>query len=322
MPKHEKGTPKEIANRSKSKGLQKLKWFCQMCQKQCRDQNGFKCHLTSEAHQRQMLLFADNQNSYLREFSREFEANFMHILRHSFGCKRVKANEVYQEYIKDKGHVHMNSTTWHTLTGFVLYLGKSGKCKVDENEKGWHIQYIDQEEEIRKQKLQQRAKQEKDDEERQQDQLQRQIERAREKLGDEDEMTARKEPQELIRNDDSKIAFSLGGKKQLIDKKPAPFLGKNAFSGSSKSSATETGADKKFKVMSKGFTAAADLAGPSTSKRSENGESDRGHLGASSSKKPTAGQKRKSALEEIMEEEEEALRRKRDLKKYWMNKRE
>lgn len=114
MPKHEKGTPKEIANRHKSKGLQKLKWFCQMCQKQCRDQNGFKCHLTSEAHQRQMLLFADNQNSYLREFSREFEANFirvsflnflnfwkilLQILRSTFGCKRVKANDVYQEYV-------------------------------------------------------------------------------------------------------------------------------------------------------------------------------------------------------------------------------
>lgn len=30
----------------------------------------------------------------------------------------------------------MNSTVWHTLTGFVLYLGSSGKCKIDENEKG------------------------------------------------------------------------------------------------------------------------------------------------------------------------------------------
>jgi len=35
-------TPKAIANRMKSKGLQKLRWYCQMCQKQCRDANGFK----------------------------------------------------------------------------------------------------------------------------------------------------------------------------------------------------------------------------------------------------------------------------------------
>jgi DNA/RNA-binding protein KIN17 len=31
-------TPKAIANRLKSKGLQKLRWYCQMCQKQCRDE--------------------------------------------------------------------------------------------------------------------------------------------------------------------------------------------------------------------------------------------------------------------------------------------
>ena len=31
-------TPKAIANRIKAKGLQKLRWYCQMCQKQCRDE--------------------------------------------------------------------------------------------------------------------------------------------------------------------------------------------------------------------------------------------------------------------------------------------
>ena len=86
MPKHERGSTKEIANRVKSKGLQKLKWFCQMCKKQCRDQNGFKCHLTSEAHQRQLLLFAEDQNSYLREFSQEFDTSFMHVSTNIF-CK-------------------------------------------------------------------------------------------------------------------------------------------------------------------------------------------------------------------------------------------
>lgn len=63
-----------------------------MCSKQCRDQNGFKCHLTSESHQRQLLLFAENQNSYLRQFSREFESNFMHVM--DFGDKRlIKCNK-------------------------------------------------------------------------------------------------------------------------------------------------------------------------------------------------------------------------------------
>jgi len=37
----------------------------------------------------------------------------------------------------------MNATKWTTLTGFVKHLGKSGKCTVDETEKGWYITWID-----------------------------------------------------------------------------------------------------------------------------------------------------------------------------------
>ena len=70
MPKAEKGSIKDLANKMKSKGLQKLRWYCQMCQKQCRDENGFKCHTTSESHQRQLLLFAENPHKYLDEFSK------------------------------------------------------------------------------------------------------------------------------------------------------------------------------------------------------------------------------------------------------------
>ena len=61
----EAGTPKWLANKMKSKGLQKLRWYCQMCQKQCRDQNGFKCHISSESHQRQLLLFAEKPGKFL-----------------------------------------------------------------------------------------------------------------------------------------------------------------------------------------------------------------------------------------------------------------
>ncbi len=134
MPKPEAGTPKAIANRIKSKGLQKLRWYCQMCNKQCRDQNGFKCHLTSESHQRQLLLFAENPGSYMSEFSVTFEKGFMDIVRRQYGTKRVHANQVYSQYIKDKEHIHMNATRWYTLTGFIHYLGKAGICKVRKKE--------------------------------------------------------------------------------------------------------------------------------------------------------------------------------------------
>jgi DNA/RNA-binding protein KIN17 len=61
----------------------------------------------------------------------------------SFGTKRVKANNVYQEYIQDKNHLHMNATRWVTLTEFIKHLGRTGAAHVDETEKGWFIAWID-----------------------------------------------------------------------------------------------------------------------------------------------------------------------------------
>ena len=43
-------TPKAIANRIKSKGLQKLRWYCQMCQKQCRDEVSLIEYLINVTH--------------------------------------------------------------------------------------------------------------------------------------------------------------------------------------------------------------------------------------------------------------------------------
>ncbi|TRY94519.1 hypothetical protein DNTS_003544 [Danionella cerebrum] len=81
-------SPKAISNRIKAKGLQKLRWYCQMCQKQCRDENGFKCHCMSESHQRQLLLASENPNRFLSYFSEEFKGDFLELLRRRFGyCK-------------------------------------------------------------------------------------------------------------------------------------------------------------------------------------------------------------------------------------------
>jgi len=60
-----------------------------------------------------------------------------------FGTKRVKANTVYQEFIQDKHHQHMNSTRWVTLTEFVKHLGRTGVARVDETDKGWFLAWID-----------------------------------------------------------------------------------------------------------------------------------------------------------------------------------
>lgn len=71
----------QIANRIKSKGLQKLRWYCQLCQKQCRDENGFKCHQMSEGHRRQMEVFGQNPDRVVEGYSEEFERSFLDHLR-------------------------------------------------------------------------------------------------------------------------------------------------------------------------------------------------------------------------------------------------
>lgn len=136
-------TPKAIANRIKAKGLQKLRWYCQMCEKQCRDDNGFKCHITSESHQRQMMLFAENTGRFMSEYSRDFHTGFMQVLQSRHGTQRVNANMVYQQYIADRNHVHMNATGWMSLTQYVKYLGREGLAHVEETDKGWFITWID-----------------------------------------------------------------------------------------------------------------------------------------------------------------------------------
>lgn len=206
--KAEVGTPKYIANKMKAKGLQKLRWYCQMCSKQCRDENGFKCHTMSESHQRQLLLFADNSKKYMDEFSYELSREFVQILRRQFGTKRVAANRVYQEYIADRNHVHMNSTRWVTLTGFVKWLGKTGKCIIDETEKGWYITYVEKDPDqiAKEERKNKKIKMDKDDEERTLEFIEKQVKHAQEVGGE----TSEPMYTEFVReNEEEKVALDI-----------------------------------------------------------------------------------------------------------------
>ncbi|XP_064277539.1 DNA/RNA-binding protein KIN17-like [Passer domesticus] len=200
-------SPKAIANRIKSKGLQKLRWYCQMCQKQCRDENGFKCHCMSESHQRQLLLASENPQQFLDYFSEEFRKDFLELLRRRFGTRRVHNNIVYNEYISHREHIHMNATQWETLTDFTKWLGREGLCKVCETPKGWYIQYIDRDPEtIRRQQEQERKrKQDLSDEEKSAKFIEQQVRRGLE--GKELEMPVYTK---LSReNEEEKITFKL-----------------------------------------------------------------------------------------------------------------
>ncbi|KAF8606986.1 hypothetical protein BDV93DRAFT_331620 [Ceratobasidium sp. AG-I] len=216
MPRAEVGTPKHLANAMKSKGLQKLRWFCQVCQKQCRDENGFKCHAASESHLRQMLVVGENAGRHISDFSGQFQSEFVALLSRRFGTKRVKANQVYQEFIQDKNHLHMNATRWVTLTEFIKYLGRAGIVHVDETEKGWFIAWIDSSPKALAKADAARKKERAttSDEQRERNLIAEQIERAREAGGKDEEETEEGAVQGLKRDEGEKLVLSFGGKKK------------------------------------------------------------------------------------------------------------
>ena len=90
--------------------LVSLSLACSQCQKQCRDENGFKCHLKSESHMRQMVIFGQSGGKIVEEYSREFEKTFLQHFRTAHKHSRIAANVIYNEFIADRHHVHMNST--------------------------------------------------------------------------------------------------------------------------------------------------------------------------------------------------------------------
>ncbi|CAE6511634.1 hypothetical protein RhiTH_003760 [Rhizoctonia solani] len=216
MPRAEVGTPKYLANAMKSKGLQKLRWYCQVCQKQCRDENGFKCHTQSEAHLRQMLVVGENAGRHISDFSSQFQSEFVTLLSRRFGTKRVRANQVYQEFIQDKHHLHMNATRWVTLTEFVKHLGRTGVAHVDETEKGWFIAWIDSSPKALAKADAARKKERAttSDEQRERNLIAEQIERAKETGAQDDEDTTEAVTQGLQRDEGEKLVLSFGAKKQ------------------------------------------------------------------------------------------------------------
>lgn len=143
MGKAEVGSTKWVSNQAKAKGLGRLRWYCQVCERQMRDENGFKMHVQSESHVRQMLVVGEDPKKAINEFSNQFNRDFLTQLRTSHGTKAVHVNHFYQEYIQNKEHVHMNSTKWPSLTEYAKYLGREGLCRVEETDKGLQVAWID-----------------------------------------------------------------------------------------------------------------------------------------------------------------------------------
>jgi DNA/RNA-binding protein KIN17 len=223
MPKAEVGSTKYLNNKLKSKGLQRLRWYCQVCERQMRDENGFKMHTQSEGHVRQMLLVGEDPKKYINDYSSQFQRDFLQLLRTAHGEKQVHMNHFYQEYIANKEHIHMNATKWPSLTEFAKYLGREGICRVEDTEKGLHIAWIDNSPEAlrRQDAIRKKERQDRGDEEREQILIREQIERAKREAVVGGNSDVDEEERELKRADGEKVVLSFG-KKSEGQKKELP----------------------------------------------------------------------------------------------------
>lgn len=227
MGRAEVGSTKWVSNQAKSKGLGRLRWYCQVCERQLRDENGYKLHTQSESHVRQMLVVGEDPKKAINEFSNQFNHDFLQQLRTSHGTKAVLVNHFYQEFIANKHHTHMNSTRWPSLTEYAKYLGREGICRVEETDKGLQIAWIDSSPEAlkRAEAIRRKEMQDKGDEERELRMIREQQRRA-EKAAEErrrgkgqegDESGELAEKQDLQIKEGEKIQLSFGVPKQ--DKK-------------------------------------------------------------------------------------------------------
>ncbi|KAK8017590.1 zinc finger protein RTS2 [Apiospora rasikravindrae] len=254
MGKAEVGSAKHLSNQMRRKGLQRLRWYCQVCEKQCFDDNGFKMHTQSESHVRQMLVVGEDSKKFINDYSRQFQRDFLQLLRTSHGEKAVQINQFYQSYIANKEHVHMNATKWPSLTEFAKHLGREGICRVEEKEdgKGIFVAWIDDSPEAmrRREAIKKKEMQDKGDEEREQRMIKEQIKRANKEAaargGVDAEAAAADEPAEgrvLKRDEGEKIKLSFGAKSATpaeSAKEPSP---EKDSSGSSAEISKPTEAD-------------------------------------------------------------------------------
>ncbi|KAI1405956.1 domain of Kin17 curved DNA-binding protein-domain-containing protein [Hypoxylon fuscum] len=323
MPKAEVGSTKYLSNKMKLKGLQRLRWYCQICEKQCRDANAFKMHTQSESHTRKMLIVGEDPKKYVEQFSNDFLKDFLQLLRTSHGEKSVQMNQFYQNYIANKEHIHMNATKWHSLTEFAKHLGREGICKVEETDKGIHIAWVDDSPDAmrRREALRRKEMQDKGDEEREQMMIKEQIRRARKEAGGQDEEEAdNAEAKELKRQEGEKIKLSFGTKPAIQPAtQPAP------SASPEKSAETPASPPKDEQKNEPDSASPQDQAAPATEKpasapislkmtakpQTKNvfAAAKKNALGGSSKKAPALQQPKKmSEAERIMKEEIERKR--------------
>ncbi|KAL4781760.1 domain of Kin17 curved DNA-binding protein-domain-containing protein [Aspergillus varians] len=316
MPRAEAGSTKALGNKIKAKGLGRLRWYCQACERQMRDENGFKCHVQSESHVRQVLLIGEDPKKYIEDYSKQFIKNFIDMLKSMHGEKKVHLNQFYQQVIADKEHIHMNATKWKSLTQFAAHLGHEGLCHVEETEKGVFVSYIDRSPDAmrRREAIMKKERQDRGDEEREQRLIREQVERARANGKEQGDIDP--EARNLQRKEGEKVKLNIG-----FSAKPTPPATEQSGSLSPEEKEKETSsATPESSAAASPASTQAPQAAPKVSMSLGGGNGKPKNVFASAAKKnPLAGKKgpvmvapkKMTEQERIMKQEMEAMQRKR-----------
>lgn len=312
MPKAEVGSNKYLSNKLKAKGLTRLRWYCQVCEKPCRDAHAFKMHTQSESHVRQMLVIGEDPKKYVDDFSKQFMHDFIQLLKTGHGEKQVHMNRFYQEYIANRDHIHMNATKWPSLTEFAKHLGREGICRVEDTDKGLQIAWIDDSPEAlrRRDALRRKEAQDQGNEEVEQRIIREQIKRAQAnaQANGQKKQDSPAEDVGLQRQEGEKVKLSFGAKPATAAKSESPSAADPAEKAGEAPSTTATEQDSKAAAPSKpaGFGGMSIKMG-SGKPQTKNvfTQAKKNALGGSSSKKASGIEqpKKMSEAERIMKQE-------------------
>lgn len=88
-----------IIHYSQLMSSRRLKHFCELCRKQCKDENGFKCHVNSASHQLRVRDFATNPLEHIEKASKEFEWRFIQHVKTKYAGGPKFLEELYNELI-------------------------------------------------------------------------------------------------------------------------------------------------------------------------------------------------------------------------------
>lgn len=108
----------------------------------------------------------------------------------------------------------MNSTKWPSLTEFAKFVGREGTCRVEEDEKGVHIPWIDNSPEAlrRQDEIRKKERQDRRDEEREEAAIREQVRRAQADAEARGEGDLEEEERQLKRAEGETIKLSFGAK--------------------------------------------------------------------------------------------------------------